>query len=279
MNRDLIDRYLDQLLACLRGPARDVRRILAEAEEHLRDAAAEAQAAGASEEEAQRQAIARFGDARTVARRFSPRLGPVPFRAVVTELLRAATVLGAVAMVAVGVSGALAELFGRVWGAAFVAGDLPDVTYTPARCRDFFEYFPHAGSCEAAASLHHWGEVVTYRAAMGVLGLLVLGGYALLRRRARHQQRERGSATGYLGVLPDGFSATVATSLYSVAAAGMLLLSLNSFALGGASGGGGQWLSGAVVALVMAAVYGISWLRTVTGHSAAAAAVAVDVDA
>jgi hypothetical protein len=277
MNSDLIDRYLDQLLGCLRGPARDVRRILAEAEEHLRDATAEALAAGATEEEAQRQAIARFGDARTVARRFSSRLGPVPLRAMVTELLRAATVLGAVAMVAVGVSGALAELFGRAWGAAFVAGDLPGTTYTPARCADFIEYFPHAGSCEAAASLHHWGEVVEYRVAMGALGLLVLGGYAFL-RRARRQRGERGSATRaqYLGVLPDGFSATVATSLYGVAAAGLLLQSLNAFVIGGASSGSGQWLSGAVVALVMAAVYGASWLRMVAARGAAAAAVAVD---
>ncbi len=276
MNNDLIDRYLDQLLGYLRGPAHDVRRILAEAEEHLRDAAAEALAAGATEEEAQRQAIARFGDARTVARRFSPRLGPVPFRAVVTELCRAAVVLGAVAMVAVGVSGALAELFGRVWGATFVAGDLPDVTYTPARCSDFFEYFPHAANCEAAASLHHWGEVVGYRVSLGVLGLLVLGGYALLRRRA--QRRARGSAAQaqYLGVLPDGFSATVATSLYAVAAAGLLLLSLDSIAVGGAHAGGGQWLSGAIVALAMTAVYGTSWLRTVAGRNADATAVAVD---
>ena len=33
-----IDRYLDQLLSELRGSATDVRRILAETEEHLRDA-------------------------------------------------------------------------------------------------------------------------------------------------------------------------------------------------------------------------------------------------
>ena len=74
MTADLIEGYLDRLLGHLRGSAHDVRRILAEAEEHLRDAAAELVAAGASEEEAQRRAIERFGDPHAVARRFSARL-------------------------------------------------------------------------------------------------------------------------------------------------------------------------------------------------------------
>jgi predicted component of type VI protein secretion system len=56
---DLIEGYLDRLLAHLRGSAQDVRRILSEAEEHLRDATAELVAAGGSEADAQRPAIAR----------------------------------------------------------------------------------------------------------------------------------------------------------------------------------------------------------------------------
>ncbi len=55
------------------------------------------------------------------------------------------------------------------------------------------------------------------------------------------------AGVGDLGVLPDGFSATVATSLYGVAAAVMLLLSLNAYVAGSGSGNG-QWLSGAIVA-------------------------------
>ena len=59
MTADLIEGYLDQLLTHLRGSAHDVRRILSETEEHLRDATTEQVAAGASEEEAQRRAIGR----------------------------------------------------------------------------------------------------------------------------------------------------------------------------------------------------------------------------
>jgi len=108
-----IERYLDRLLLELRGSAPELRRILSEAEEHLRDAASELMAAGASEDEAQRQAIERFGDPREVARRFSTRLTPIPPVVVAVELVRAAVLLGAVALVAVGVSGALAELLDR----------------------------------------------------------------------------------------------------------------------------------------------------------------------
>jgi hypothetical protein len=43
--------------------------------------------------------------------------------------------LGAVGLVAIGASGPLAELLGRLFGPAFVAGDLPGMTYTAAVCR------------------------------------------------------------------------------------------------------------------------------------------------
>jgi hypothetical protein len=98
--------------------------------------------------------------------------------------------------------------------------------------------------------------VVEYRVAVGVLGLLVLGGFLLWRRRPDGRQAR------YLGVLPDGFSATVATSLYGVAAAALALLSLDAF-LAGRGDGTGQWLSAAIVASAMAVVYGVSLYRTV----------------
>ena len=89
MTADPVEAYLDQLLTHLRGSAHDVRRILSETEEHLRDATSELVAAGASEEEAQRRAVERFGHPRTVARRFSARLAPVPPAAVAAELAQA----------------------------------------------------------------------------------------------------------------------------------------------------------------------------------------------
>jgi hypothetical protein len=191
-----------------------------------------------------------------VARRFSARLAPVPPAGVAAELARSAVLLGGVGLVAIGASGLVAELLGRLFGAGFVAGDLPGVTYTAQRCAEFLEYFPDAGSCAQAAALHHWGEVVEYRVAVCVLGLLVLGGFLLWRRRPDRQEPL------YLGVLPDGFSATVSTSLYGVAASALTLLSLDSLLVAGGDGTG-QWLSAAIVASAMAVAYGISLYRTV----------------
>jgi hypothetical protein len=262
---DPIESYLDQLLGHLRGSAHDVRRILSETEEHLRDATAELEAAGASEEEAQRRAVERFGHPRTVARRFSAGLAPIPPAAVAAELARAAVLLGGVGLVAIGASGLVAELLGRLFGPAFMAGDLPGVTYTAQRCAEFLEYFPDAGSCAQAAALHHWGEVVEYRVAGGVVGALVLGAYLLWRRRPDRQDPR------YLGVLPDGFSATVATSLYGVAATALALLSLDSFLVADGDGTG-QWLSAAIVAAAMAAVHGVSLYRIVLTRARVGAA-------
>jgi hypothetical protein len=67
-------------------------------------------------------------------------------------------------------------------------------------------------------------------------------------------------------VLPDGFTATVATSLYGLAAAVLGLLSLESFLVAGGAGNG-QWLSGAVVAFAMALAYGASLYRTVLARA------------
>lgn len=102
--------------------------------------------------------------------------------------------------------------------------------------------------------------MVEYRVAAGVLGLLVLGAFLLWRRRARPPQ--------YLGVLPDGFAATVATSLYGLAAAVLAVESLDALLVAGGDGAG-QWLSGAVVALAMAVAYGSSLYRTVLARGRA----------
>jgi hypothetical protein len=242
-----IEDYLDQLLVELRGSARDVRRILAEVEEHLRDATAEGVAEGLPEVKAEWRAIDRFGPPRVMARRF----GRPPVRPALTALTRAAVPFTAVGMIAIGVSGAISEALGRLFGAAFVAGDPPDVSYTAARCADFREYFP-GKSCMDAAAWHHWGEVVEYRVGVGVLGLCLLGGWLLYRRR-------RPAAAEV--ALPAGLMAGAATALYGLAAAGLLLQGVSQAANGGMTGGTGQWLSAGGVAFVAAVAYGMVLLR------------------
>src|SRR5436190_11734868 len=140
--RGPIDEYLDQLLCELQGHAPDVRRVLTEAEQHLRDAADDGVAGGLSAEEAERQAVERFGPARTVAHRFAATAPLHPRRATLTQLVMAMLLLGSIGMIAIGVSGLVAAGMGSAWGKSFVAGDPPGITYTAARCADFFEYHP-----------------------------------------------------------------------------------------------------------------------------------------
>src|SRR5947207_3205365 len=83
----------------------------------------------------------------------------------------------AVGLIAVGVSGLLAAVFGAALGRDFVAGDRPGVTSTSARCADLREYAPGANTCRDAATIHHYGEIVDYRIAAGLLGLGLLCAY------------------------------------------------------------------------------------------------------
>ncbi len=131
-------------------------------------------------------------------------------RDVFRQLLGRFIVLGGVGLVAVGLSGLLAAGAGMLFGTSWLAGDPPAVHYSAARCRDFFEYAPHARSCELAATEHHFVEVVGYRIAAGFLGVLVLGACALLaRRRPRLFRTDR---------LPAAFDATFAAGVFGVAA-------------------------------------------------------------
>ena len=226
-----IEEYLDALLPTLPGPPRAVRRTLAEVEGHLLDSAAAHEAAGLDRVAAERAAVAAFGEP-----------GVLAGSAVALDLrslVRPAVLFAAVGLVAIGVSGLVSEVLGRVWGAGFVAGDLPGATYTPARCADLQEYFPGHG-CLAAAAQHHWGEVVEYRLAAGVLGLLLLVVWRFLPRR---------------GPLPAGYVAAAGLVVFGLAAAALAVETLNT-GTGGWSGAG-QWLSAAVVAALVALGYAV----------------------
>lgn len=245
---DPIEDYLDHLLLRLRGSPRQVRRMLTEAEHHLRDAAAEEIAAGATPEEAAERAVARFGTARVVAAR-SNNVSVVPLPEIARQLMLVGMLLGGIGLLAVGVSGAVSAIFGSTLGARFVAGDLPGVTYTPARCLDFLEYAPRANSCLQAAAIHHYGEVVLYRLAAGVLGVLACVMYLALRRRWQR---------GAIGAFLTPVLGTTAFGLATVVLAGQTANSLAQ----GRDAGAGQWASAAVVSLPLAIGFGVVLLRT-----------------
>jgi hypothetical protein len=167
-------------------------------------------------------------------------------------LIGRAVLLGSLAAVAVGVSGLLAWGLGAVSSDRYVAGDQPGVTYSAARCKEFFEYAPGAHTCEEAATQHHVGEVVEYRGAAGVLGLLGLELFFVARRRWQ-------AWTG-TDALPRAFTATVATVAFGVAAAGLLVLAVDATLID-RTAGSGAYLSGGIVAAIAAVVAAAGFVR------------------
>jgi hypothetical protein len=245
---DAVERHLDALFDHLAGTGRDGRRLLAEAEDHLQEARADLEAAGLSPEEAADRAVARFGEASHLGRQLRAARGD--WAGLGRQLLAGGWLLGALGLVAVGLSGVLAQAFGALWGARFVAGDIDGVTYTAARCADYREYFP-GRSCGGAAALHHFGEVVDYRLGAGILGVLALAAYVVLRRLPPF----RGSAWA----VPHGPATLVGTTLFGLAALGLGVPALGQLALGDPTGTG-QYLSAALVAglaALAAAGYGL----------------------
>ena len=202
---DAIDRYVAGLADRL-GAGSDVWRLLAETDTHLRDAQAALQAQGMTAEAAAESAVDRFGDPAVVARARSPRR-----RA--RGLFSGAWLVVALGLVVIGVSGLVSWALEAIWGPAFLAGDVNGVTYTAARCADFLGFFPQAADCAAAAAMHHSDEIVSERLAAGVLGLLLLLAWLLVRRIrgavpiAREDRRMLlvASAVAFLGVGAVGF--------------------------------------------------------------------------
>lgn len=234
-----VDACLDELFDKMAGTGAAGRRSVAEAEDHLRSAVAEAVAAGADPQRAEHDAVARFGRPAAIATQLRVAHGGAG--ALIRPVITGTVWIGLLGALALGVSGLVSEVLGRVFGAGFVAGDANGVTYTSARCADFLEYFPRAATCEVAASQHHWGEVVEYRVALGVLALLALAGWALLRRTTR--------LGGPAWQAPATVVALVAAALAAAAAAGLLFLSLGGMAFGTSQGAGAGLADGAVAAL------------------------------
>jgi hypothetical protein len=245
-----VDRYLDDLFDRLAGTGAAGRRALAEVEDHLRAAADQGEALGRSRYDAEQRAVAAFGPPDAVAAGLRAVHRPDAW---LRPTFAGAWLAGGLGLVAVGASGLVAEVLGRIFGPEFVAGDAPGVTYTAARCAEFLRLFPRAGGCAGAAAMDHWGEVVQFRVLAGVLGLLALAVFGLARRRTPL----RGAAWRP----PPGAVAVPMGALFAVAGAGFTGLSLMQLAYGTRDMLGAN-LSAGIVALVFAALCFIGYGRS-----------------
>jgi hypothetical protein len=216
-----IEDCLDQLLRTTRADPRTTRRLLDEVSDHLLEAAAELEAGGLARVDAEREAVLRFGPTSAVTRFASRRA----LLTLVVETLWAAILLGASGLVAVGLSGVVVAVMNGVFGLNFVGGatvlgtDGPDVGET----------------AHDAAAL---------RILAGVLGVLVLAGYALWRRPGARPT-----------VLPDGLVDALGAAAFAAATVGLTAASFDQAFVGSGGHGVGFFLSGALVSLPCAVLF------------------------
>jgi hypothetical protein len=187
-----VRQYLDQLRASLRGP--DASLILAEAEDHLREAVAAGLAAGLTEREAQEAAISSFGSVRAVVRAHQARRGRTA--AVMGDLAMAAWKLTGLVLLAYDASVLIAYVFVR--------------TGRPVG----LQAIPPAGG---------HGMWIAANIAAGIATLPVLAGYYLARRLQRRRPRaQEKPGTGSFPVL--------AAIWFSAAAAGLIAAKISGSA-------------------------------------------------
>jgi hypothetical protein len=175
-----IEDYLRELAASLHTRPPETGRILAEAEDHLRESMAAGLAAGLTETEAAEAAISAFGSVRAVVRAHQTRRG------------QAAALAARVAMTAWGVvSFALMSVFAVV----IILGALVSVTAVK-----------HASPVNPAVAGRPGrpGSPVALEVmlASAPAGVIVLGGYLIARRRLRARRGQKSSSNETSPVTP-----------------------------------------------------------------------------
>jgi hypothetical protein len=214
MTETPIEDHLDELLRRTHADARTTRRLLDEASDHLHAAAAELEASGMSRQDAEIEAVRRFGPVTPIVRATLRR----SVAALVFETLRAALFLAGCGLVAVGISGLVALVMNLWFGRSFVGGVSP----SPLQ----------GASIDETAD-----DAVVLRVIAGLIGLLVLLGYLALRRHVSSPP-----------LLPAGLVDALGAAAFAAGTAGLAIAATDQAVQNGSSGVGFP-LSGALVAL------------------------------
>jgi hypothetical protein len=219
MSTSPLEDYLDELLRRTHADARTTRRLLDEAGDHLHATAAELCSAGMSRQEAETEAVRRFGSVTPIVQATHRQ----SLFALVLETVRAALFLGGCGLVAVGISGLVALVMNVVAGRSFVGGQSVFVG--------------------AQASVRETADdAVVLRVLAGLVGLVVLVGYYVWRRNSR-----------VAPLLPAGLIDALGAAAFAAGTVALAFVSADQARLTGPPGVGFA-LSGAVVAFP-AAVY------------------------
>jgi hypothetical protein len=209
---DLIEDYLDRLFVSVSGSPRQARHTLAEVEAHLRDAVADGVASGLSEREAQAQAIERIGPVQAVTGR--PAALARPSRALLRRVTLTAALVGGAGLLAIGFAALLGSIFDAIKGDKFLTAPWPPGVYTQADCARWLAGDHATHSCVTAMLDDHTTEILGNASLCGILGVIVLAVYVMLRRRWQDRATRTALPAGTAQVLGGGLAALVAVACY-----------------------------------------------------------------
>jgi hypothetical protein len=216
-----IEDYLDELLRRTRTDPRTTRRLLDEATDHLFAVAADLEATGMPRLDAEREAVRRFGATNELARAFRrPSLA-----ALLSETLCAAMLLGGCGLVAIGLSGGVAAVMNALAGPRFVG----DTTVL---------------GTGGSPAIETANDAVALRLLAGMVGVLVLAAYAVLRRHTKPAV-----------VLPAGLVDALGAAAFAAGAVVLTAASIDQAVSGAGGQGVGFFLSGALVSFVAAVLF------------------------
>jgi hypothetical protein len=251
---DVIEQFLDRLLVSLSGSPRQVRHTLAEVEAHLRDAAAEGVAAGLSEQDAQLWAVERMGPVHEVTG--GPAALTRPSGALLRRLTLTACLVGGAGLAAVGGAGLIGRWFEAVRGNEFLTAPWPPGSYTQADCARWLAGDPGTHSCVTAMLADHAGDIMMEATAAGVLGVLILAVYVVLRMR----WRDRATMTA----LPAGSAEALGAALAGLAAVACFGVAWNIESTQQGMGAGTPWSFG-LAATAAALAFALALWRARSG--------------
>lgn len=254
-----LEDFLDELLvASASASPRQTRRLLSEAEAHLRDTVSEAVERGSSREEAERDAVRRFGPARDTARQDAA-WQRLPFGALVRPSVCFGLLLSGLVGLAMGLSAIITGVMEAFGGSTFIVNISPHTYLAPADCARWLANDPSAHTCYNAALADWAGETVVNRAILGILGVLALATFLLL--------RWRWSARYLSSALPRNVVDAIMFTLFGAGGVWLTAVGLDAIA-DGSGRGAGQELGTAPVMIGLAVVFGIRLLQDLRSTAA-----------
>jgi hypothetical protein len=259
MTSDRIDLYLDDMLDRLEGTPAERRRMLNEAEAHLRDSAAALEREGMDPESAQAAAVAAFGDAPTIAKASNRR----SLTALLAAFIRAAAQLAVYGFVAIGAATLLARGLALVTSTQWVYGAPAGYRFTAAQCAHWLAVQPEATNCHAAAAMESSDDSFLFILAAAVVGLfiagIVLGAMRLTRRRIGRAWR-----------LPRSIVTAIGATAF-LGAGAVLVAAAAAHGIGRDAWGQGALFTDGAVALIFGLFFLVRFLLTIRPVSSPAA--------